>query len=663
MSDVVTAAVIRESFASIVREMRRAVARSSYSSIIYEGYDFSCVLVDAAGRLVAQSGEDHPFHIIPVAWSVRGLVERGTDIDDDTLYLHNDPYTGGTHLNDVAVIYPFFHEGALLFHIVIRAHWADIGGMTPGSLSGAAREILQEGLRLDLVPVPKSGRSPVMDLIFDNVRVNREAVADFHAVIGTCRVAERRLRAVVERYGAVAVTDAVDAMIAAAERRMRAAIARLPDGTYRYTAYLDGNDEAHFPLAVEVALTVTGDCAEADFTGTAEQVPAPLNAGPAIAPTSVLIVLKSFLDPAGVINSGTLAPIRVHAPRATILNAVWPAPCGGLNEVRFAADAAVMGALAVAVPDRMAGDVRGTSNHTYIGGVSSRDDRSFIFYEYPSGGGGGFAGHDGNPAVRAFNEGENVSIQSSEMVERIYPLRVLRSELRPGSGGAGRHRGGLGLRREIRVEAPEARLSILSDRNLVPPYGVNGGRAGAPNSFHVLSDGRALAPSAFPGKVSDFPLRRGDVLVMESSGGGGYGPAAERTVEEIRRDVAEGYVGEADLAVYGARHRDGRLVREVARDEVAGVHPVWLDRDAPASHLCRPSERLAATLGLRPGQMVELAAPSGPPHRFWVERIEGAGNSSGTFGLAGRWRDRLPEGPFVLRAMPTGTPTFVRGAT
>ncbi|MCY4286107.1 MAG: hydantoinase B/oxoprolinase family protein [Thiotrichales bacterium] len=660
MSDIVSAAVIRESFASIVREMRRAVARSSYSSIIHEGYDFSCVLVDAAGRLVAQSGEDHPFHIIPVVWSVRGLIERGIEIDEDTLYLHNDPYTGGTHLNDVAVVYPLFHAETLLFHIVIRAHWADIGGMTPGSLSGAAREILQEGLRLDLVPVPKSGRSPVMDLILDNVRVSREADADFQAVIGTCRVAERRLRAVIKRYGPVEVIDAVDAMIAAAERRMRAAIAELPDGTYRYTAYLDGNDEAHFPLTVEVALTVAGDTAEADFAGTSAQVPAPLNAGPAIAPTSVLIVLKSFLDPAGVINSGTFAPIHVRVPEGTILSAVWPAPCGGLNEVRFAADAAVMGALSVAVPERMAGDVRGTSNHTYIGGVGSCDGQSFIFYEYPSGGGGGFAGHDGNPAVRAFNEGENVSIQSSEMVERIYPLRVLRSELRPGSGGPGRHRGGLGLRREIRVEAPQARLSILSDRNLVPPYGVNGGRSGAPNSFHVVSAGRVIAPSDFPGKVSDFPLERGDVLVMESSGGGGYGPAAERTETEIRRDLAEGYVDEADLAVYGARYRNGELVREPVRDEKAGVRPVWLDDEVLASHLCRPGNRLATSLGLRRGQMVELAPPAGPPLRFWIDGFEASAN---TLGLAEHWRDRLPEGPFVLRAMPTGTPAYVRGAT
>ena len=268
----------------------------------------------------------------------------------------------------------------------------------------------------------------------------------------------------------------------------------------------------------------------------------------------------------------------------------------------------------------------------------------------------GLIGRDGT----AFNEGENVSIQSSEMVERIYPLRVLRSELRPGSGGAGRHRGGLGLRREIRVEASEARLSILSDRNLVPPYGVNGGRSGAPNSYHVVSDGRAVAPSAFPGKVSDFPLGRGDVLVMESSGGGGYGPAAERTEAEIHRDLAEGYVGEADLAVYGARRRSGKLVRERPRDEMIGVRPAWLDGDALANHLCRPGEQLAAALGLRPGQTVELAAPTGPPLRF---RVEGFEESSDTLGLGERWRDRLPDGPFVLRAMPTGTPSFVRGAT
>ena len=204
--------------------------------------------------------------------SIHGLLDKTIEIRDDTLYLHNDPYTGGTHLNDVAVVYPVFYAERPAFYIVLRAHWADIGGMTPGSLSGAAREILQEELRLNHVPVPKSGQSPVMDLIFDNVRVTREAKADFHAAIGTCRVAERRLLAVLDKHGLEVVETAAAEMLDAAERRMRAAIAQVPAGCYRFTSYLDGYDAEVFPLRVDVALTIDGDEAEVDYEGTAAQV-------------------------------------------------------------------------------------------------------------------------------------------------------------------------------------------------------------------------------------------------------------------------------------------------------------------------------------------------------------------------------------------------------
>ena len=403
--DFITTAVIREGLASIVREMRRSMIRSSYSSIIYEGYDFSCVIIDGTGQLLAQSGEDHPFHIIPVAASVRNLLDRGRAIGPDDTFLHNDPYSGGTHLNDVAVVWPVFDGAAVAFFIVIRSHWADVGGTTPGSLSGGAREILQEGLRLDNLRVGKSGESEVLRLIFDNVRVSDEAMSDFHAVLGILRVAETRLRGIMERYGAVVLAGAIADLLDSSERRMRAVIDELPDGIYPGTAYLDGNDAAHFPLRVSVALRVSGDAVHADFAGTSGQIAAPLNAGPAIAVTSVLTILKSFLDPAGIITSGTLRPITVDVPERTILNARFPAPCGGLNEVRFAADAAMLAALAQMIPEQVTGDVRGTSNHTYIGGFDERRGKPFIFYEYPSGGTGGWANHDGNPAVRAFNEG------------------------------------------------------------------------------------------------------------------------------------------------------------------------------------------------------------------------------------------------------------------
>ena len=654
--DLITTAVVRETFSSIVREMRRAMIRSSYSSIIYEGYDFSCAILDADGRLVAQSFEDHPFHVIPVTFSVGKLLESGREVRDDSVFLHNDPYTGGTHLNDVAVIWPVFEAARPLFFVVVRSHWADIGGMTPGSLNGGAAEILQEGLRLDNVRVPKSGACEVMDLVFDNVRASDEALSDFHAVLGTCRVTEDRLKTLIGKYGVEVVTGAVDHLLDASERRMSAAIRELPDGTRRAIGYLDGNDPALFPLSVSATLSVVGDRILVDYRGTSPQVPAPLNAGPAIGPTSVLTIVKSFLDPSGVINSGTFRTIDVSAPPGTIICATCPAPCGGLNEVRFASDAAVMGALAQLIPERMTGDVRGTSNHTCIGGYDAVRDRRFIFYEYPSGGTGAFAGSDGNHAVRAFNEGENVSIQSAEIVETTFPLRVLRSEIRPDSGGPGRHRGGCGLIREIEVACEGARLSVLSDRNLVPPFGVNRGRAGGANAFRVLRGDRPVDTGAFPGKMAGFPLRPGDVVRIASSGGGGYGASHERDLDRLRNDVANGYVTESGLAAYAAAAGDGELIMAGRPTDELRARVVFADPGVMARHLCRASEAMRRRLGIESGQMVEVAVERGPALRFWV----GGSEAGDTYFLVvdSFWREVLDGDDQVVRATATGTPAF-----
>jgi N-methylhydantoinase B len=580
----------------MVREMRRAMVRSSYSSIIYEGYDFSCVLTDGTGNLVAESGEDHPFHIIPIAGAVAGMTARHGRISAEEMVLHNDPYSGGTHLNDVAVIWPVHHDGAAAFHIVIRSHWGDIGGMSPGSLNGAAVDILQEGLRLNYLKLPKAGDSEVLRLIFDNVRANREATADFATVLGICRVAEQRLRKLIEKYSLPRLQQALLDTLDASEQRLRTAINQLPGGTWCHTAYLDGAAATAHPLQVRLALTIDGNHIHADFTGSSPQVAAPLNAGPAIAPTSVLTVVKSFLDPTGGINSGTMRAVTVLAPEGSIVNARPPAPCGGLNEVRFACDAAVMGALGQIIPDRLIGDVRGTSNHTYIGG------RSFIFYEYPSGGTGASAHSDGAVAVRAFNEGENVSIQSAEMVEALFPLRILRSEIRADSGGPGTRRGGCGLRREVQVCTDDARLSVLSDRNIVPPAGVSGGRSGAPNRTRVRRDGVEIMPSAFPGKVANFVLQPGDVVLMESSGGGGFGDPLARNPAHVADDLADGYVTDSGLAPY----------------RTAGA-PITLhcDPTLPTAE-CRLAPALAHALGAEPGSLVELVFATGPARRFWV---------------------------------------------
>ena len=597
--DLATSAVVGELLGSIVREMRRSMIRSSYSSIIYEGYDFSCVLLDSFGHLVAESGEDHPFHIIPVASAVTSALQIHDQIGENEILLHNDPYTGGTHLNDIAVIKPVYLNQSIAFYIVVRSHWGDIGGMSPGSLNGAATEILQEGLRLNYLKVDLDGNSEVMRMIFDNVRVTQDAISDFHSVLGIIRVAERRLGELCRKYSHQLVADSVADILDISERRIREAIRNLPDGKYSHVGYLDGNSLSHHPLQVRVMLSVLDDSITANFDGSSPQVNAPLNAGPAIAPTSVLTIIKSFLDPRGPITSGTLRAINIKLPSKSIVNASAPAPCGGLNEVRFACDAAVMGALGRAIPERMTGDVRGTSNHTYIG------SEDFIFYEYPSGGTGGWQYHDGNTAVRAFNEGENVSIQSSEVIETIFPLRVVASEIRPNSGGPGKFRGGVGLLRKIEVLAEDARLSVLSDRNIIPPAGVCGGLSGAANCYTVFRDKQIIETSKFPGKIANFNLMYGDIVQIETSGGGGWGLPNERKQQDLHEDLIDGYVSSEGSKGYSASGPTVNIIRD------KGI----------SIEACEITPALADELDLAPGDLIELAERLGPSIRVWVKDI------------------------------------------
>lgn len=597
--DLTTVAIVNEALSSIVREMRRAMVRSSYSSIIYEGYDFSCVLLNGEGQLVAESGEDHPFHILPIATAIETAKKIHSSFDKEEMLLHNDPYTGGTHLNDVAVIYPVVINAFKTFYIVIRSHWGDIGGMSPGSLNGNVTEITQEGLRLNFLKVPKSGKSEVMRLIFDNVRVTKEAVSDFFSVIGIIRVAEKRLKKLCQKYTLEVVRNSMHRILDMSERRIRNSIDKLPNGIYSHVGYLDGNGKTKHPLAVKAKISIEDDSLNVDFSGSSAQVEAPLNVGPAIAKTSVLTIMKSFLDPKGSITSGTLRAIEVTLPSNSIVNASAPAPCGGFNEVRSACDSAVMGALGKVIPESITGEVRGTSNHTYIG------TSDFIFYEYPSGGTGAWDGSDGNVAVRAFNEGENVSIQSAEIIETIFPLKVRSSGIRPDSGGIGRFRGGVGLKREIEVLASGARLSVLSDRNIVPPSGVAGGGSGAPNRFSVIRDGKILEISDFPGKVANFQLKKFDLVKMESSGGGGWGCPSDRPVKALQSDKTQGYVTDKGAMKYTINIETVEVEKSDTLEFSQGIL----------------STCLANKLKVKENDLIELIAKNGPTIRVWISGL------------------------------------------
>jgi len=375
--DAVTLEVIRERLISIVREMRVNLGRTAYSSVLYESHDYSCCIMNDRGELVAQ-GEDLPSHIFPISWSVRKMREGfSKDLYDGDIFLHNNPYDGGTHLNDVAFIYTILFEKELFLFPVIRAHWGDVGGMTPGSLSGRTREIFQEGIRMPFMRLTEKGNlnQTILGLLFANMRIPEEREGDFNAILGTCVMAGKRLHAMTNQYGIQTLRAAVDTMLDRAENRMRAAIMEVKDGSYQYESYMDHCGNSPEPVRIGVTLRVKGSEIEADCSDSSAQVDGPTNAGPAVTESGVFIALKSALDPKAPINHGAFRPLRVLTSPGTVLHARYPAPCGGFAEVRRCVEGTVMGALARALPDRVGGEVKGTVNHVYIGGNNPRRRR------------------------------------------------------------------------------------------------------------------------------------------------------------------------------------------------------------------------------------------------------------------------------------------------
>ena len=412
---------------------------------------------------------------------------------------------------------------------------------------------------------------------------------------------------------------------------MRERIRSLPDGEYRYEAYLEGGRERLTPLVIRARVVIAGDSVTVDLTGAAPQTAGPTNVGPAMAPTGAFTILKAFLDPGGEINSGAFRPLTVIAPEGSVVNARPPVPCGGMVEVKYCVESAVMGALAQAIAGKVTGDLKGGGNHCYVGGTDPRTGGTFIFYEYPAGGTGAFEGGDGSSTVRTFTESDITTIQPVEAVEQKYPLRVERLELRMDSGGDGRWRGGLGLRREVSLLAPEAQLSVLAEKNLLPPYGVCGGMSGAPNRFYVIRNGGEIEPSPLPGKVSGFPLRAGDLVVMETSGGGGYGDPLERDPVAVARDVAEGVISPAKAEnVYGVVVRDGSVDQEETRrrrERLRQTRPtIRLHcheglKYKEGHRCCALTRQAAEKLGIEAGDLVEFASAGGAPLRAWVQVI------------------------------------------
>jgi N-methylhydantoinase B len=383
-----------------------------------------------------------------------------------------------------------------------------------------------------------------------------------------------------------------------------------------------------------------------------------------MAPTGAFTIVKSFLDPGSDVNSGAFRPLTVITPPGTIVNANPPAPCGGMVEVKYCVETAVMGALAPALDGKVAGDLKGGGNHCYVGGPHPRTGETFIFYEYPAGGTGAYDGGDGSNTVRAWTESDMTTLQPIEAIEQLYPVHVEATAIREDSGGPGRWRGGCGLTRAVRILAPSTKLSVLAEKAVLPPFGVCGGEAGARNRFWILRDGQPVAPSPLPGKVSAFPIEPDDVLMMESSGGGGFGDPLEREIAAVAADVAEGYVTrEAAERIYGVVwHGDtvDAAATATRRRELHDARPrvrlrAASDLVSERGRAIRLDGETARTLGIAPGAVVELVNPRGAPLRAWVQDVTAGNGHRAELDVAAMDMLALPEGTELeIRALHTG---------
>lgn len=521
MLDAIHLEVFKHLFASVAEEMGVALRRSSYSPNIKERRDFSCALFDAHGQMIAQAAHI-PVHLGAMPCSVQAaLAHFGEDgcTAGDVLLL-NDPFQGGTHLPDITLITPIFAGDERIAFVANRAHHADIGGISPGSMP-LSTELYQEGLIIPPLKLVEGGRlnQGVWDLVLANVRTPQERAGDLRAQLAANRKGEARLLELAQRYGRAEVIAAMTGLLAYAEQMTRALIVALPDGVYRFSDVMDDDGHGSGPLTIAVAIAIRGDQAHVDFSGTAPQCRGSINATAAITLSAVYYAFRCLIGLDIPANSGCMRPISVEAPPGSLVNARRPAAVAGGNvETSQRITDVLLAALAQAAPDRVPAASQGTMNNLTIGGWDAARDRAFAYYETIGGGMGARPDRAGAAAIHTHMT--NTLNTPAEALEYAYPLRLRRYEIRRGSGGKGRYGGGDGIVREVELLTP-AQVTLLSDRRRHPPYGLAGGEPGQTGRNLLIRQGET---HELPGKIS-LEAATGDILRIETPGGGGWGPA------------------------------------------------------------------------------------------------------------------------------------------
>ena len=519
--DPIELELFRQLLVSIAEEMGAVLRKTSYSANIKERRDYSCAVYDASGETVAM-GDHMPVHLGAMPLSVRHATQA-FDLGPGDVAILNDPFRGGTHLPDITAVSAVFVPGQRkpAFFVANRAHHADVGGMSPGSMP-LAREIYQEGLRIPPILLARAGRfdRDLLGLILANVRTPVEREGDLLAQCMAIRRGEQRLLELVAKRGLPAVRGNMAALKEYSERMMRAAIRRLPPGKYSFEDSLDNDGISGRPVKIAVTVTIHGDRATIDFTGSDPQVEGSVNANYAVAISATTYVFRCLVREEIPYTAGVMRPLEVIAPSQSVVNAEPPAAMAAGNvETSQRITDVVLGALSKAAPALIPAASSGTMNNVTFGGWDPVRGQSFAYYETIAGGMGASAAFDGPSATHThMTNSWNTPV---EAFEHQYPLRVRGYRIRSGSGGDGKHRGGDGIIREFEFLTP-AQVTILADRRSQGPYGLFGGAPGAAGKNLLIRKNRS---SAIPGKAR-FEVQRGDILRIESPGGGGYGAPA-----------------------------------------------------------------------------------------------------------------------------------------
>jgi N-methylhydantoinase B len=523
----ITLEVFRNLFYSTAEEMGVTLCRTSFSPNIKERRDYSCAVFDGAGRMVAQ-GEHMPVHLGSMPLSVEAAIDH-VAMEDGDMVVVNDPFRGGTHLPDITLVQPVYLPGTTQpsFYVANRAHHSDVGGITPGSMP-LSTSIFQEGIRIPPLKLVRRGEvvDDVLALILANVRTPVEREGDLTAQIASNRTGERRLLSITEKYGIDTVSAYMGHLQDYAERTTREAIRAIPDGTYDFTDHLDDDGQGSGPLPITVSITIDGDHATIDFAGTAPQTLGSVNAIYAITLSAVMYCFRIIVPFAIPSNHGTIRPLDVRTPDGSLVNARVPAAVAGGNvETSQRIVDTVLGALSKAIPETIPAASYGTMSNLTLGGTDPRTGNDFAYYETTAGGMGARPWADGLDATHChMTNSLNTPI---EALEHTYPFRVLHYGVRRGSGGAGKFRGGDGIRRDIQLTCP-GQITILSERRTGQPYGLHGGDPGTSGENILISPDGTERP--IPGKASER-VEAGTVISVRTPGGGGWG----RTKNEERR--------------------------------------------------------------------------------------------------------------------------------